>query len=88
MVHDILHYCVPNMTANIPRTASRALATAAIPYLVDIAGSGLEQALAGNTGLAAGVFVYEGNMVHERAGKAQELPVTPIYELLGKGGRS
>jgi alanine dehydrogenase len=88
MVHDVLHYCVPNMTANIPRTASRALATAAIPYLVDIADRGLERALASNPGLAAGVFVYKGKMVHERAGKAQELPVTPLSELLGKGGRS
>ena len=25
-VHGVVHYCVPNMTANVPRTASRALA--------------------------------------------------------------
>jgi alanine dehydrogenase len=87
-VHDVLHYCVPNMTANIPRTATRALATAAIPYLMAIAERGLEDALKTYPGLAAGVFVYKGQMVHERAGKAQEMAVTPIGELLGKGGRS
>jgi alanine dehydrogenase len=88
MVHDVIHYCVPNMTANIPRTATRALATAAIPYLVAIADKGLEQALADNPGLAAGVFVYKGKMVHERVGKALEMPVTSLSGLLGKGGRS
>jgi alanine dehydrogenase len=88
MVHDVIHYCVPNMTANIPRTATRALATAAIPYLIDMAESGLETALARNPGLAAGVFVYKGKMVHERVGKALGIPVTPLSGLLGKGGRS
>jgi alanine dehydrogenase len=88
VVHDVLHYCVPNMTANIPRTATRALATAAIPYLMEVAEMGLEGALTGNPGLAAGVFVYKGKMVHERVGKALEMPVTPLGALLGKGGRS
>ncbi|UCD23928.1 MAG: alanine dehydrogenase, partial [Gemmatimonadota bacterium] len=32
VVHDVVHYCVPNMTANIARTASRALADALQPY--------------------------------------------------------
>jgi alanine dehydrogenase len=31
--HGVLHYCVPNMTADIARTASRALAHAISPYL-------------------------------------------------------
>ena len=26
VAHEVVHYCVPNMTANVPRTASRALA--------------------------------------------------------------
>ena len=34
VVHNVVHYCVPNMTANIARTASRALANAAIPYIL------------------------------------------------------
>jgi alanine dehydrogenase len=86
-VHNVIHYCVPNMTANIPRTATRALATAAIPYLMAIAERGLEDALSTYPGLAAGVFIYKGKMVHERAGKAQGMAVTPIGELLGEGGR-
>ena len=28
VVHDVVHYCVPNMTANVPRDASRASASA------------------------------------------------------------
>ena len=32
-VHGVVHYCVGNMTANIPRTASRALASASVFYI-------------------------------------------------------
>jgi len=48
-----VHYCVPNMTANIPRTASRALTNAALPFLLELAGKGLDRALSDNAGLAA-----------------------------------
>ncbi len=75
VVHDVVHYCVPNMTANIARTASRALANAALPYLSAIAGRGLDGALRDDPGLAEGVYMYRGHMV--RAGVAQALGVEP-----------
>ena len=78
--HGVLHYCVPNMTANIPRTASRALAHAALPYVAELAGKGLEHALAGNAALASGTALYRGRVAHRALGQSLGLEVTPIDE--------
>ena len=82
VAHGVTHYCVPNMTANVPRTASRALASAALRYLVAIAEHGVADAVRADRGLARGVFLYRGNLVQERVGDLLGLPVTPIEKLL------
>jgi len=87
VAHGVLHYCVPNMTANIPRTASRALANTALPYLVELAGEGLDATLRNDPGLAAGVYLYRGKMVNASVGEALGLPVIPLVDLLQEGER-
>jgi alanine dehydrogenase len=62
--HDVVHYCVPNMTANIPRTASRALSNTALPFVTELANCGLESALRDDPGLAEGVYLFRGKKVH------------------------
>jgi alanine dehydrogenase len=86
MAHGVLHYCVPNMTSNIARTASRALASAALPYLVSLAGKGLDTALLEDPGLAEGVLIYRGRLVNQQVGEALGIEAEPIAGLL-KGGR-
>jgi len=87
-VHDVIHYCVPNMTANIARTSSRALASAALPYVSRLAELGVDRALREVTGLARGVYLYRGRLVHPLVAEAHGLEHTPLAELLGEGGRS
>ncbi len=82
VVHNVVHYCVPNMTANIARTASRALANAAMPYLGALVCRGLETALREDRGLAAGVYMYRGQMVKEGIGTTADLPAVPLESLL------
>lgn len=82
LAHDVIHYCVPNMTASIARTASRSLANAALPYLVALAGKGVRQALRDDPGLADGVYLYRGEMVHDRAGQTLGISASPIRGLL------
>jgi len=65
--HDVVHYCVPNMTSNFARTGSRALATATLPYLVPLAEHGLDGAFRADPGLAAGVYLYKGQVVNSAA---------------------
>jgi alanine dehydrogenase len=82
VVHEVVHYCVPNMTANIARTSSRALANAALPSILELSEAGLEGALRANPGLAAGVYMYRGRMVNEGAGGTLGIPVTPLRDLV------
>jgi alanine dehydrogenase len=70
VAEGVIHYCVPNMTASVARTASRALASAALPYLVEIAEVGLDGALRRDPGLAKGVCLYRGKLVHPRIAAA------------------
>ena len=78
--HGVIHYCVPNMTANIPRTASRALSGAAYPYLMAIAERGLEDALREDPGLARGVFLYRGQRVQRTAEDTEHPPLLDLME--------
>jgi alanine dehydrogenase len=82
--HDVIHYCVPNMTANIARTASRALANAVLPTLKNMLRNGLRAALS-EPGLAKGVYMYEGRLVNEQVGAILGLPTVPLADLVDKG---
>ncbi len=80
--HGVVHYCVPNMTANVPRTASRVLANCALPYVKALAKKGLRATLLDDRALARGVFTYEGQMVHRGLGEHFGIPSTPLEDLL------
>jgi len=56
-------YCVANMPGAAGATATRALTDATLPYVQALA-SGVEEALAADAGLAAGVNTRDGAVVH------------------------
>ena len=80
--HDVIHYCVPNMTSNVGRTASRVLANASLPYLREISDKGTAAAIRENSGLAAGVLLYRGKIVNPVVGEVLGLPTTSLPGLL------
>ncbi|MEW6635285.1 MAG: alanine dehydrogenase [Actinomycetota bacterium] len=59
----VIHYCVKNVPAAVPVTATRALSNALLPYVRSIAGLGLTDALNADPGLARGVALAEGRVV-------------------------
>jgi alanine dehydrogenase len=61
---DILHYCVPNMTSVVARTATHAFNNAAWPYIYAIAKNGLEAAMAESHPLALGVATHAGRVLN------------------------
>jgi alanine dehydrogenase len=58
--HNVIHCCIPNLPAIVPRTASFGLTNASIDYLINIADNGLDHVLTNDTGLAKGVCTYNG----------------------------
>lgn len=80
--HGVVHYCVPNMTANVPRTASRVLTNVALPYAKAIAQKGVAGAVQADTALARGVQLYEGKVVHPGLGEHFGIPIHNLNDLL------
>jgi alanine dehydrogenase len=56
----VIHYCVPNMTGVVARTATHAFLNTAWPYLYAIAKRGLDAALADDAALRHGTAVRAG----------------------------
>ena len=85
VLHDVVHYCVPNMTANVARTASRALSDVLLRPLQALATKGLDAALREDPGLAAGCYLYRGKLVNEALARALGVPPASLVGLLWSG---
>lgn len=80
--HGVTHYCVKNVPASVPVTATRALSNALLPYVQRIAGVGLVDALNADPGLQRGVAVAEGRVVSPVLGREYGLEHQPLTSLL------
>ena len=63
-VDGVIHYCVTNMPGAVPRTSTFALNNATLPYVKAVADKGWERATVEDRGLAAGLNVVRGTVVH------------------------
>lgn len=58
--YGVLHFCVPNFTADMGRSTSVAVAQALLPYLLEIGKKGIDSALLERPDLARGVYTHRG----------------------------
>ncbi len=77
-LHDVIHYCVPNMPAMVSRTASYGLNNASIDYIINIANNGLSNALMGDEGLAKGICTHKGSCCNESLADTFGLEYRPL----------
>jgi alanine dehydrogenase len=70
VVDEVLHYCVANMPGAVPATSTRTLTNATLPYVVRLAGDGVERALDADSGFALGLNVRDGEIVYEAVAEA------------------
>jgi alanine dehydrogenase len=70
-VDSVLHYCVSNMPAAVPHTSTFALTNATFPYLMTLAGKGLERACEESAALREGVNTYQGHVVYPAVAESQ-----------------
>ncbi len=78
----VLHYCVANMPGAVPRTSTFALTNATLPYALDLANKGFEQAIKEDAGLCEGVNTYAGMLTYEAVATSQGLEYTPLDSLI------
>lgn len=70
----VVHYAVANMPAAVPRAASAALSSAILPFVLSLASGPLDEVLAGDPGLAAGLVLRRGEVTHRGIAEGAGLP--------------
>ena len=82
MEEGIVHYCVPNMPAAVPRTSTQALVAVTLPYLESFARYGVEAALRRDPGLLTGLNSFRGHVTCRGVAKAFGMPYVPPGDAL------
>lgn len=73
IIDEVVHYCVANMPGAVARTSAAALNNATLPYVLELADKGVQDALKSNTHLLHGLNVYHGKVTNEFVGKAHNM---------------
>ncbi len=74
IIDDILHYCVANMPGAVPYTSTLALTNATLPYALQLANKGWQEACRSNEELRKGLNIVNGQIVYEGVAQAFDLP--------------
>lgn len=69
-VDGVTHYCVTNMPGAVPITSTYALTNATLPYVLELADLGVEEALAWDPGLSLGLNVRGGEITYPAVAEA------------------
>ena len=72
-IHGVQHYAVACMRA-VPFTSTEALVSVTLPYILGIAGRGLEEAVTERPELLSGLNTVQGSVCHPGVAKALGLP--------------
>ncbi len=81
-IEDVVHYCVANMPGAVPYTSTIGLTNVTLPYAVQIANKGWEEALNDDPELKLGLNIVDGKVVYEYVADAFDMEYTPIDQVL------
>ncbi len=62
---NVIHYCVPNITAAVARTSSGALNNIVLPFILEIARDGLKATCENNSTLITGMYIHKGKCINK-----------------------
>ena len=82
VIDGVVHYGVTNMPGAVPRTRTYALSNATLPFLMELAGQGLLDAVRKSPGLTKGVNVFQGKVTYKAVAEALGLEHTPIENMI------
>ncbi|HEX5147320.1 MAG TPA: alanine dehydrogenase [Conexibacter sp.] len=84
VVDGIIHYCVANMPGAVPITSTYALTNATMPYVVKLAGEGVQRALRSDPGFLAGLNVAAGKVTYAPVADVVGVEPAPPGETLAQ----
>ena len=82
IIDGVVHYCVANMPGAVPYTSTVALTNATLPYALQLANKGWQQACRDNMDLKLGLNVVEGKVVYKGVADAFGMELTPVGDML------
>lgn len=82
IIDDVVHYCVANMPGAVPYTSTLALTNATLPYALQLANKGWQQACVENEELKKGLNVVQGKIVYRGVAEAFGLPLSDVADVL------
>jgi alanine dehydrogenase len=82
IIDDVVHYSVANMPGAVPFTSTVALTNATLPYAIQLAGKGWQQACRDNNELRLGLNVVSGKVVYKGVSDAFDLPYSDVTTVL------
>jgi len=80
--HGVIHYAVGNMPGAVPHTSTYALTNVTLPYLVELASLGVDDAVRRDPALAHGVNTLGGAVVNETVAEALGRDAVPLHARL------
>ncbi|MEX2604080.1 MAG: alanine dehydrogenase [Gracilimonas sp.] len=81
--HGVIHHCVPNIPANVPRTATYALNNVLVPYILAIGDAGgVKECLWENVALRNGTYAYKKHITKKTLAKMFDMPYREIEMLI------
>ncbi len=78
----IVHYCVTNMPASVPRTSATALNNATSPFIISLADKGYREACLSNAHLLMGLNIYKGKITYKAVAEALGKPYSAVLDLI------
>ena len=78
----IMHYCVDNIPSAFSQTSSVRIATATLPYLLEVADHGFKKAMEENPLLRCGMTCYDGKLTLKETALKQKRTWTDPNELV------
>ena len=82
LVDNVIHYCVTNMPGAVARTATLALTNVTLPYVLEIANRGLEQAVREDSALKLGLNLYRGKITCPGVAESMACMCEDVLELV------
>jgi len=81
-VHGSVFYCVANMPGAVPNTSTYALTNVTLPYAVELANKGWQQALRDDVALAKGLNTYGGAVTYGPVAQAHAMAHAELAAVL------
>jgi alanine dehydrogenase len=80
LVDDVLHYCVTNMPGAVGRTSTYALCNVTLPWALQIANRGIDNAAETLKPVALAINLYKGEVTNRAVAETFEMTYNPRFE--------